>query len=485
MRMIAGGKVGPRFRPEEGVGGGMAKFYGMMGDEKLLNLTLKPAATKLNGVLEVENPYVYSLLSERGGAISFPHSGILGQSKEARDAKVRINATIGTAVLDDGSPMRLQCVIDAIKNVLEKPADTFNYAPSQGRPDLRSAWKKLLLKKNPTLIGKAISNPVVTIALTHGGVIAGYMFANPGDEITVANKYWGNYGIMFENNFGAKLKPINTFKGEGMDLGALRSALMSEGGKKIVLFNFPNNPTGYTPTVEEAHMIAAILKEAAEAGKRIVAIFDDAYFGLVYKPGVFTESVFALAADLHENILAVKLDGATKEDYAWGFRIGFITFAFKGMQSSGDVMNPKGAEVLEDKAAGAVRGSVSNASNMFQAALAMAYTSPDYWAQKEEMGNILQERFETVEEVFEKHGERYSKYFVKLPTNSGYFMCVDLAQGLVANDIRKKLLQPEYSVGVISDGTMLRTAFSATPKAVIPELFELMYKACEEVAGKK
>ena len=37
-----------------------------------------------------------------------------------------------------------------------------------------------------------------------------------------------------------------------------------------------------------------------------------------------------MLVDLHPNVLGIKLDGATKEDYVWGFRVGFITFGFKG-----------------------------------------------------------------------------------------------------------------------------------------------------------
>jgi hypothetical protein len=33
--------------------------------------------------------------------------------------------------------------------------------------------------------------------------------------------------------------------------------------------------------------------------------------------------------DAHPNILAVKLDGPTKEDYVWGFRVGFLTFGIR------------------------------------------------------------------------------------------------------------------------------------------------------------
>ena len=48
-------------------------------------------------------------------------------------------------------------------------------------------------------------------------------------------------------------------------------------------------------------------------------LVDDAYFGLVYEDNVFKESIFARLAGLSENIMAVKLDGPTKEDYVWGW----------------------------------------------------------------------------------------------------------------------------------------------------------------------
>jgi len=68
----------------------------------------------------------------------------------------------------------------------------------------------------------------------------------------------------------------------------------------------------------------AAIKEVAEAGCNIVAITDDAYFGLFYEDSL-KESLFGKLANLHPRILAVKLDGATKEEFVWGFRTGFIT----------------------------------------------------------------------------------------------------------------------------------------------------------------
>jgi len=79
---------------------------------------MNPQAQELNELLEKENPVVFNALSKRGKEIFFPKKGILGQSAEAKGKQ--INATIGIAVEDDGSPMRLPSIE---KNLSLKPED--------------------------------------------------------------------------------------------------------------------------------------------------------------------------------------------------------------------------------------------------------------------------------------------------------------------------------------------------------------------------
>ena len=45
-----------------------------------------------------------------------------------------------------------------------------------------------------------------------------------------------------------------------------------------------------------------------------------------------TESLFGLLTDRHPNLLAVKLDGATKELFVWGLRCGFITLRSRAIR---------------------------------------------------------------------------------------------------------------------------------------------------------
>lgn len=206
--------------------------------------------------------------------------------------------------------------------------------------------------------------------------MAGYLFADAGDEVIVPDLFWGNYTLTLTNGCGANMVKFNLFKNGKFDLEAFEAKL-NEGspGKRILVLNFPNNPTGYTPSQKEIDGIVEVIGEAAENGNKIVCIIDDAYFGLIYEEGIAQESIFAPLANLHENVLALKLDGSTKEDYVWGFRVGFMTFAIKG----GDA---ELYSALESKTAGAIRGNISNAANISQSLMFAAYSSPEYAAQK-------------------------------------------------------------------------------------------------------
>ncbi|MFV0554621.1 MAG: aminotransferase class I/II-fold pyridoxal phosphate-dependent enzyme [Mangrovibacterium sp.] len=428
---------------------------------------MNPQAKALNETIAAKNAVILDLLSEKGKNIFFPKLGILGQAADAKST--RINATIGTAVEDDGSPMCLK----SISSRVDMPASSiFPYAPSFGRPDLRTQWQEMLVEKNPSLDGTPISLPIVTCALTHAVSMIGYLFMNEGDEIILPELYWGNYNLALCNAYGAQMKKYNAFANNALDLNALETAINAGGvGKKIIMLNFPNNPTGYSPRIDEAQEIANIMLSAAEKGNKIVAVCDDAYFGLVYEEGIEKQSIFSYLADLHENILAVKIDGPTKEDYVWGFRVGFITYGVKG----GD------AELyaaLENKTAGAVRGNISNAANISQSLLVEAFRSETYTQEKEAKFNLLAERYQSVKEALQD--EKYAKYFSPLPYNSGYFMCVQLAEGLDGEAVRKLLIE-KYSIGVINLNGVIRVAFSAMPASQSKELFEGLYAACKEL----
>ncbi|MFC1905294.1 aminotransferase class I/II-fold pyridoxal phosphate-dependent enzyme [Chloroflexota bacterium] len=431
---------------------------------------LNSQAKELNRILKTHSKTVYELLSKKGRAIYFPAKGILAQGMVAKGKE--INATIGTAYEDDGKPM----VIPSIARLFEIDSkDVFPYAPSEGIKPLRDKWKELIKAKNPSLGAQEISGPVVTCGVTNGLSIVGYMFVEKTDDIILPDLYWENYDLVFANSYGAKLRFFNLFKNKRFDIDSFREAVISDSiGKKVVLLNFPNNPSGYTPLVEEAEGIASVLKEAAETGNKLVVILDDCYCGLLFEDTVVTESLFSELAHSHENLLTIKVDGITKEEYAWGLRVGFVTFGIKNGTK-------ELYRALEDKTAGAVRGNISNSPHASQSAFLRALNSEAYEQEKKKNKEKIKERYLKVKEVLKAHTE-YATYFEALPFNSGYFMCVKLKDS--DPDKVWELLLSKYSTGVISYGEkkLLRIAFASTPMGKIEKLFGNIYSACKECA---
>jgi len=426
-------------------------------------------AITLNDVIQNSHPAVFELLSDRGKNIFFPKLGILAQSAQAKGKE--INATIGEAVEDNGHPMHLT----ELGQMVNLPdSAVFPYAPSFGKPDLRNSWKGFIYKKNPSLGVTPISLPIATNGITHGISISSYLFVNEGDSVIVPDLYWENYSLIFENNYLGKIENFPLFVNGGFNFEGLKQKMEQTPGKIILVLNFPNNPSGYTPLESEIDGIVALVAEQAAKGKKVVVLIDDAYFGLVYEKGVYTESIFTRLATLSENVLAVKLDGATKEDYVWGFRVGFITYGVK---------NGTAAlyEAMENKTAGAVRGNISNISHLSQSLLQKVYSSENYDKNKEEKFNILHSRYEKIKQVLEN--PKYNRYFAALPFNSGYFMCIELKDGLKAEEVRKILLE-KYSTGVIVFGNLIRIAFSAVPEEKIAQLIENIHAACQDYLGQ-
>ena len=433
---------------------------------------MHPLAMSSNRELAGISEVVLSFLSERGKKMYFPHQGILGQSAAA--AGKRFNATIGIACEDDLSPMRL----GGIERVVDLPAaKIFPYASSFGNAELRTVWKGMLNEKNPSLAGKEISVPLVTNGITHAIYTAGYLFLNPEDEILVAAPFWDNYSLLLEDILGAKIATLPFFdEAGGIDVAALEAALVARRGKHaVLLFNYPNNPTGYTPLESELDKIIGVIAAAAENGTRIVVLVDDAYFGLVYEAGVATESIFARLVGAHDNVLAVKIDGATKEDYAWGLRVGFVTLGGKSITA-------RGYQLLVDKLAGVIRGVISNGSQLSQSLLLNAYKTGDYQAQKKERYRTLKHRYEVIKAELQRRAE-FATVFSPLPYNSGYFMCLRL-HGVDAEAVRVHLLE-KYDTGVIALQGLIRIAYSSMPAKDIPALMDNIYRACVQVKAEK
>lgn len=435
---------------------------------------IKPLAKGLNEQLEQAAPEVLAMLSSYGRRLYFP-KGILSQSAEAKEKANRINATIGIATEGDG-PMHLASIQSELAAM--DPAEVYPYAPAAGRPKLRQLWREKLLAENPSLAGRVFGQPIVTSAITHGLSLAADLFVEPGDVLLLPDKLWGNYLLSYEVRYGARVETYPFYAGSGFNVAGFAEALSrtAKGREKvIVLLNFPNNPTGYMPTPAEGEAIAAALIAQAERGTRLVVLVDDAYFGLFFHLGEpsMTESLFGLLANVHPNLLTVKLDGATKELFVWGLRCGFITFA-PGRGETADTV----CEVLDAKVRGAIRGGISNVSQLSQSLVEDALSAPTLAAERSEKHAILAARAARCCETANE--PRFAESWEVYPFNSGYFMCVRV-RGVDAEALRVHLLD-EYGVGLIATGAEdIRIAFSCMELDEVEPLFESLHEAIQKL----
>ncbi|MCK5542071.1 MAG: aminotransferase class I/II-fold pyridoxal phosphate-dependent enzyme [Desulfobacterales bacterium] len=431
-------------------------------------------AQDLNKEIQASNPYIYDMLSNIGKELFFP-KGILSQSAEAKEKAYKINATIGIAK-QDNSVMSLSSVTQFINGI--DPDKYLPYASSFGLPELREKWKKALFHKNPSLDGKNISLPVVTSGITHAVSMFSDLWTDPGDIVILPDMMWGNYNMTFGVRKGVKVKQYTTFdsKLSSYNIDSFENMVREEAessDKIIVILNFPHNPTGYSLSVKEGKRIADILCDIAQKGTNVIAMCDDAYFGLFYEQETMKESIFSLLSGIDERILAVKLDGATKEDYVWGLRIGFITYGFLAQKNSDKI-----CEALEKKTAGCIRGNVSNVSHLSQTILLKSMDSENYLDLKKEKFDLLMGRCFEIKEIL-KNSE-YKDAFDVYPFNSGYFMCIRLKENN-AEELRIHLLE-KYGLGLISIGeNNLRIAFSCVEEKDLKILFDIIVKGVNDL----
>ena len=297
------------------------------------------------------------MLSELGKRLYFP-KGILAQSAEAKEKAKRYDATIGIA-RENGKPMFLPSVMQYFNDLT--PAEALTYAPATGRPDLRKKWREELLRKNPSLAGKSFSMPIVTSGVTHALSLVGDLFVDKGDMVLLPDKFWENYELLFGVRFQAQLATVSVLQRRRRVQRRGPAPGAGHAGRKLEDDPDPQLPQQSDRLLDHQgggrRRSSACCCEAAEDGRNLVVVTDDAYFGLFYGEDVLQESLFARLAGCHERILAVKVDGPTKEEFVWGFRTGMLTFSTRAFFSDEALYG-----ALEKKVAGAIRSAISNCS---------------------------------------------------------------------------------------------------------------------------
>ena len=408
-----------------------------------------------------------SFFSKLGENIILPQD-VLIQSKETAAIPGAINATIGIAT-SNKKAMALPSINKVITEI--NNSEYLPYSPTPGLPKIRELWKEKILADNPSINKDFLSLPMVTTGITQGIDIAANLFSESGDALLLPNLFWQNYAQIYTIKLGNKIYKYNQFdENNEFSISNFKETLYSIKEDKIsLILNFPNNPTGYTPSDVELNSLVDVISTYAKENKnkQLIIVSDDAYFGLFFEKNHKTPTLSAtykLAEN--ENCLIVKLDGITKEFYSWGLRVGFITYYTK---------NNELRKVLLEKTQGYLRSTTSSPSNLSQQIAVRLLDNKQSLEEKEINDKIIEERYNELKQAISK--EQLDQLVRVLPFNSGYFFTIKLPSNINAHEFRLKFLN-EYKYGVYSmDDEHIRIAFSCLDKELIPELIN-KFKQC-------
>ncbi|MDT8410429.1 MAG: pyridoxal phosphate-dependent aminotransferase [Wenzhouxiangellaceae bacterium] len=187
-------------------------------------------------------------------------------------------------------------------------AQRLGYTQSQGQPELRAAIAGLYERVRP-------ADVVVLGTPVEGIYLAARTLLNPGDEAIVLSPGYDALLNLARHVAGPGLVNRWTFHASGerweLDLDELRRLITPR--TRLLVLNFPHNPTGYLPSPDLQRELGAIVEQHG-----LWLFSDEMYFGLVHSG---TPPV-ASAADTVER--SVVLSGLSKTHGLPGLRCGWL-----------------------------------------------------------------------------------------------------------------------------------------------------------------
>lgn len=431
---------------------------------------MRDPAADINAPLEREAPALFRALSPLGKRIFFPPD-IPAQAAEARGRE--LNGTTGQITDGRGGAVRLPALASAFGDLPGRDLDqALLYSPVEGLPEVRRRWREWQRRSAPA--GVPSSLPLVTVGLSHGLSLVADLFGGEGKAVAIPQPFWGNYRQAFAVRTGVKVLTAPAYVDGRYNPRAVADALadLPVGEPAVAILNIPSNPGGYSPDPEERRATVESLLGVAARGP-LVVVCDDAYAGLVFEPDIPRESLFWDLAGAHPNLVAVKVDGATKEFSFFGGRVGFLTFALEPESEA--------ARSLESKAKMLVRSGVGSPVATSQVILLQALRKEGVEAEIEQVRRLLEGRYRALKGAL---AEADPALMISLPFNSGCFALVELPEklGLDSETVRRHLLD-RHDTGLISIAPRyLRIAHCSVDEGALPELVRRMEKGIAELA---
>lgn len=293
-----------------------------------------------------------------------------------------------------------------------------HYGPSTGTVELRNAIAAKLLRDEGVTY-----DPASEILVTHGGIHAYYLamqsILNPGDDVLIPDPSWAthsNMAIMLRGNVIRVPAPAEN--GFIPHFDSWLKALTAK--TKVIVLNYPSNPTGAYPTRDYLQQLQDFAKE-----HNLWIVSDEVYGSLYY--GERPTSVAAFDGAKERTLLVNSLS----KSYAMtGWRVGFLAAP---------------ARVIEN-AIKAGQNSITCVAPFIQKAAAFALTDPAIQDVTTTMRAAYARRRELVLRL--AHELECDKVLVTPPQGAFYFFLDFRPLKMTSVEICERILE-EAGVGLV------------------------------------
>ena len=295
-----------------------------------------------------------------------------------------------------------------------------HYGPAIGTVELRKAIAAKLLRDEGVTY-----DPASEIMVTHGGIHAYYLamqsILNPGDDVLIPDPSWATHENMATMLRGNVIRvPAPAENGFIPQFDSWLEALTANAKTKVIVLNYPSNPTGAYPTREYLQRLQDFAKE-----HNLWIVSDEVYGSLYYGERPTCAAAFDGAK---ERTLLVN---SLSKSYAMtGWRVGFLAAP---------------ARVIKN-ALKAGQNSITCVAPFIQKAAAFALTDPEIQNVTANMRAAYARRRELVLRL--SHELECDKVLVTPPQGAFYFFLDFRPLKMTSVEICEKILE-EAGVGLV------------------------------------
>lgn len=215
-----------------------------------------------------------------------------------------LNFTIGEPNFDVP-----EFIKDAMKEALDK--NFTHYAASDGLQELRQAIANFYQRRHQLDLNW--QQIMVTVGASQGFMITMMALLNPGDKVLIPSPYFPLYGYSSILSGGDSVFVDTSADGFVLTPEALDHQLQGHPEIKLLMLNYPNNPTGTTYSKDQVKGLAEVLRKYPD----VYVLSDEIYGDLVYDG-----EHYSMVEELPNR--TILLAGASKSYAMTGFRLGFL-----------------------------------------------------------------------------------------------------------------------------------------------------------------